>query len=464
MIGKIKALLKDEDSVEPIQDKQVIDKEYRKWRLKIMSSMLIGYATFYFIRKNMSVANKFIRDDFGFTKSDMGWILGIATIVYAISKFLSGVIADRWSPRLLMGLGLFASAIVSLFFGFSSNIDKDLTIGGISAAFLLFTVLWAINNWFQGNGMPPCSKLLTNWFSPSELGKQWGIWNASHQVGGAIIIAAGGFMMLHTDNWSLLFTIPAIFAIFVSIIILIGIKNRPESLGLPPVEIYKNELTNSEEKEYENAHGEESTKDIFNKYILKNKMVWIVSIANLFVYIVRIGVLDWAPSFLMEARGFPIDKATYITSAFELSGIIGALAAGWLSDKLFKGYRGKVSVIFMLLLVVSVYSVIIIPKGQFWLMLIALFFVGFFVYGPMLLIAVAAADFATKKAVATAVGLTGLFGYIGATICSIATGYITDFWGWDAGIYFYLGSAIIGTILLAFTWNKRSELLDAHHE
>jgi len=93
-----------------------------------------------------------------------------------------------------------------------------------------------------------------------------------------------------------------------------------------------------------------------------------------------------------------------------------------------------------------------------------LFAVGFFVHGPMLLVAVAAADFATKKAAATAVGLTGLFGYIGAFLANYGTGFISDRWGWDYVIYFYLSAAFIGTMLLLLTWNSRSAMLDNIHD
>lgn len=77
---------------------------------------------------------------------------------------------------------------------------------------------------------------------------------------------------------------------------------------------------------------------------------------------------------------------------------------------------------------------------------------GFFVHGPQLLIAVAAADFATKAAASSAVGLTGLFGYLGASVCGVATGMLADRYGWDGVLWFYGVSAVIGAVLLATTW------------
>jgi phosphoglycerate transporter family protein len=452
MIEKLKMLVKQQEAIEPLKDKEVIDKEYRYWRFRVMYSMLVGYAVFYFVRKNMSVANPILEKEFGLTGTEMGWILTTGTIIYAVSKFANGVLSDRFSPRFLMSFGLMASAIVSIFFGMSSILP-------------LFIILWGLNSLFQGMGMPPCSRLITQWYSPSELGEKWGIWNASHQIGTAVIISGGGLLMAMTNyNWRYMFFVPAVFAIVVSIFLMNRLRDNPESKGLPPIEVYRDDITLEEDKEVFEGQDRETGMDIFKKYILNNKLVWIVSIANLFIYVVRIGVVDWFPNFLQNAHNYSVKGSGFVTAIFEISGIVGALVGGKLSDTVFKGKRARVSVIFMVMLVFSVYGLMLVPKGNVPLMLIALGCVGFFVYGPMLLIAVAAADFATKKAAATAVGLTGLFGYIGAAISGVGIGYTKQHYGWEAVLYIFLISAAIGTFLLAFTWNKRSEILDAHHE
>ncbi len=81
---------------------------------------------------------------------------------------------------------------------------------------------------------------------------------------------------------------------------------------------------------------------------------------------------------------------------------------------------------------------------------------GFFVYGPQMLIAVAAADFATKAAASRAVGLTGLLGSLGASACGVATGMLADHDGWDGVVWFYGASALIGEGLRATTWGPRT--------
>lgn len=450
-------------SNQDIYNKPVADtSDYPYWRGRVMYSMLSGYAVFYFIRKNMSVANPYIREEFGIGKEEFGLALGFSAIAYGISKFLSGLLADTLSPRYVMSSGLLLSALVSILIGFATE-SSSAFLGMSVISF--FAIFWIINNIFQGMGQPPCSRLLTEWFSTKEIGKQWGIWNISHHAGAAIILNVGGFLVVYFDSWRAVFFVPAAFSLVYAFFLLNRLRDKPEDVGLPPIEEYHSETPSiSEEKtDSDEDSTKETAKEIFFKYILTNKLIWLVSVVNLFIYIVRIGILDWAPSFLKESRGLSILESTASTSAFEMAGIVGAIAAGWLSDSVFKGRRGRVSVIFMAMLVLSVLAILYVPSSNVYLMSTALFAAGFFVHGPMLLVAVAAVDFATKKAAATAVGLTGLFGYIGAFLANYGTGLISERWGWDYVIYFYLASAFIGMGLLLFTWNSRAPSLDKLH-
>jgi len=441
-----------------------IDSSYPYWRKRIMYSMLTGYAVFYFIRKNLSVANPFIREEFGIGKEEFGAALGVAAIVYGISKFLSGLLADTYSPRYVMGIGLLFSAFVSILLGFTS--ESSGAFMGVSVL-TFFALFWSLNNIFQGMGQPPCSRFLVQWFSPLEIGKQWGIWNISHHVGAAGILTFGGYLIVYFETWRVVFFLPGVFAIFYAFFLINRLRDKPEDVGLPPVEVYhqlSGHQSSGSEVFTEAEEEKETAKEIFVKYILKNKLIWLLSVVNLFIYIVRIGILDWAPSFLKESRGLSILESAVATSSFEIAGIVGALSAGWLSDGVFKGRRGRVSVIYMMFLVFAVLAILYVPSNNAYLMSASLFAVGFFVHGPMLLVAVAVADFATKKAAATAVGLTGLFGYIGAFFANYGTGLIAERWGWDYVIYFYLASAFIGTALLLLTWNKRSAIFDEIHK
>jgi OPA family sugar phosphate sensor protein UhpC-like MFS transporter len=414
-----------------LSDATDVHSQYRHWRLRTMYAMFIGYAIFYFCRKNLSAAAPALIQDLGYSKLEIGTIWSLLYLTYGFSKMANGVLADQSNPRFFMAIGLILSAVMNLFFGLSSSL-------------LLLGVFWALNGWFQGMGWPPCARLLTHWYSQSERGTKWAIWNTAHQVGGGIILILGGFLTEHY-GWRSSFYIPALLAILTAFFLINRLRDTPESLGLPPIEVYRNEPQTEPQKQViENSDEVLGAKVIFFQYILRNKKLWYLSIANFFVYLVRFGAMDWAPTFLVEVKHSTIGGASLKAAGFEFLGIAGAFLAGWLSDRFFHGRRSMVNLTYMLLLAFVILEFWLIPEGYPYLDALALSAVGFLVYGPQMLVGVAAADLAGKNAAASATGFTGLFGYLGSIASGVGTGWIVDRFGWNGGFLFFIGAALVG--------------------
>ncbi|MFA4874040.1 MAG: MFS transporter [bacterium] len=445
MIDKIIAALKAQPHAEPLTDQQQINREYRRWRLRMMYSMMIGYMTFYFVRKNFSMAMPSFLEQLHYTKTDLGLVLTGFSIIYGVGKFFNGVIADRANPRYFMAIGLLGSAIFNIFFGMSSGL-------------IAFGCFWLLNAWFQSMGWVPCSRLLTHWYSPKELGTKWGICNTSAQFGGGGIMILSGFLITNY-GWRSAFYVPGIIAVLVGLFLLNRLRDTPQSLGLPPVEEYRGEAHITD------AHEDtaESMKEVLFKYVLTNKLVWYTSMASFFVYIVRIGVLDWAPTFLKESKGSSLAGAGLKVALFEVSGIFGQIAAGYISDRFFKGRRAPINVIYMCLLIFFMFYLWKLPLGNPILEGAVLATIGFLVYGPQMLVYVAAAEFASKKAAATATGMVGVFSYFGSAVCGLGTGLLVDKWGWDGGFMFFIAAAVFGTLMFTLTWKHRSPVLEKLH-
>lgn len=435
---RIKAALQSQPAGKPLPEGEV-DAAYKFWRVRIMLTMFVGYAIFYFCRKNLSMALPALEMELGISKTDLGWVLTFTNFFYGLSKFVNGMIADHANPRYFMAIGLIASACMNVFFGMSSM-------------FWTLSVAWILNGWFQGMGWPPCARQLTHWYHVSERGTWWGVWNASHQFGGAGIFVLAGYLVQEV-SWRAAFFAPAAIAVCVAIWMMWSMRDTPESLGLPSIDQYKGDHDAAAKADDE---ADESFKEIMTRYVLKNKMLWIVCAANFFVYIVRMGVMDWAPTMLYEMKGSSMMKAGLKVAGFEITGIFGALAAGWLSDRVFRSNRGKVNVLFMFGVMATFYLFWNAAAGS-WIEISGLALVGFFIYGPQMLVGVSAADFASKRAAATATGLTGLFGYLGASvIAGVVTGWVVEQYGWQGGFYLFMGSAIIGTALFMLTWSTKA--------
>jgi OPA family glycerol-3-phosphate transporter-like MFS transporter len=86
--------------------------------------------------------------------------------------------------------------------------------------------------------------------------------------------------------------------------------------------------------------------------------------------------------------------------------------------------------------------------------------IGFFIYGPIMMIGLQALDLAPKKAAGTAAGFTGLFGYVGGAVsANVVIGYVVDSAGWDAGFMLLVGACLAAVVLIGFTWTSESREL-----
>jgi glycerol-3-phosphate transporter len=414
---------------------------YAHWRLRILIATMIGYATFYLVRLNFSVAIPTLQLELGYSKTQLGLVVTTFSIIYGIGKFMNGYLSDRSNARYFMTIGLLGSALINLFVGFGESI-------------IFFCFAWGINAWFQSMGAPPVIRLLTHWFAPKELATKWAIWNCSQPIGGAVIYVLAGYLITNY-GWQSTFYIPAIIALGVSFFLFNRLRDTPESLGLPPVEVYKNLVHKDDVQEEEHLGARD-----FMRLAFGSKTLWYVCIANMFLYVVRMGAFTWAPTFLQEMKGSSIEASAWQSAGFEIAGLCGGLFAGWASDRIFAGRRGPVSSLFMAALACLLLYFWKMPAGYVWVDSMAMIGVGFLVYGPQILAGVAAADFASKKAAGLANGLTGAFGYLGASVSGVGIGFIVDQWGWSGGFMFFIASALLGMFFFSLTWTQRAKILD----
>ncbi|MDU5087942.1 MAG: MFS transporter [Veillonella sp.] len=155
-----------------------IDSTYKRLRREVFAGTFIGYATFYLIRQNFSLAVPYMIAEYGYTKADLGIVMTILSVAYGVSKFVMGNASDRSNPKYFSTVGLLLSALVMLLFG---------TLPGVMSSIPIMCVLALLNGWFQGMGYPPYAKNMVTWFSRSERGAWWSWWNVSHNLGGGIV-------------------------------------------------------------------------------------------------------------------------------------------------------------------------------------------------------------------------------------------------------------------------------------
>ena len=426
---------------------------FKSWQWQVIICSMIGYAMFYFVRKNFSFAIPMLQGAFpGLTKAHVGAIMSAGGIIYGISKLINGVIGDRTNARWHLVLGLGVCVAVNFIFGWSAKLTTLMTgetggpdfIGGMVA---IMSVLYIINQIFQGCGFAPCNHLMVNWVPPHELATKMSIWNTSHSIGAFVASIICGYL----TSWQLCFWVPATISLFGILFIFATLRDTPKSVGLKELPKVEGELDDEKSKD-----KKEWRKFLVNN-VFKNPVVWILALTDLFVYVVRFAILDWGPSMLQD-MGLSQALSGWTVGIFEVAGCLGMIFAGYVSDKFFKSRSQRVCAIEMVLVALCLVALHFIQDMHSpVLFLIVLALAGFFLYGPQALLGVIASNEVSKKAASSAVGIIGFMSYLSTLITGYPLGKFADHFGWHPIFILMAAVSVIGFLLVVTLWNLKDK-------
>ena len=160
--------------------------------------------------------------------------------------------------------------------------------------------------------------------------------------------------------------------------------------------------------------------------------------------------------FLMAEKGFTHTKAGIAVALFEIGGLVGALTAGWVSDKLLKGMRGPINASYSLFAMLSVIGLVFLPNQNYIIAYMLLFTIGFFIFGPQMMIGIVAAEITHKKAAGSATGFIGWIAYLGAASAGWPFGVVADRYGWNGSFMGLIICGAVATLLLLPLWSVNS--------
>lgn len=405
---------------------------YQRYRMQALLSVFLGYLAYYIVRNNFTLSTPYLKDHLDLSATQIGMLSSCMLIAYGISKGVMSSLADKANPKVFMAFGLILCAIVNIGLGFST-------------AFWIFALLVVMNGLFQGMGVGPSFITIANWFPRSERGRVGAFWNVSHNIGGGLVapIVGVAFAVLGNEHWQRAsYMVPAGIALIFAVVVLWLGKGSPRSEGLPALEqMMPEETVQVKTAKQQQAPENMSAFQIFCTYVLPNKNAWYVSLVDVFVYMVRFGMISWLPIYLLTVKHFSKEQMSIAFLFFEWAAIPSTLLAGWVSDKLFKGRRMPLAMICMTLIFICLIG--------YWksdsLLVVTIFaaIVGCLIYVPQFLASVQTMEIVPSFAVGSAVGLRGFMSYIfGATLGTSLFGVMVDQVGWDGGFYLLMGGTI----------------------
>ena len=413
----------------------------------------------YLIRNNFKAAQPMLKSEYGLTTLQLGYIGLAFSITYGVGKSALGYFVDNHnSKRILSFLLVCASAIV---------LAMGLLLAAFGSIIGVFVVLWGVNGLFQSAGGPAAYSTIARWAPRTKRGRYLGFWNASHNVGGALagVIALWGARVFFDGNVVGMFIFPALIGLAIGVVGMFYGKDDPAELGWNRCEEIFGEPV-----EETNLEAEKMTQwQVFTKYILRNPWIWMLCVANVFVYIVRIGIDNWAPLYVTEKLHFGTDAAVGTIFYFEMGALVASLMWGYISD-LLKGRRALVAIVCLIAIFFAVgwYRTATSELS----VNASLFLLGALIFGPQLLIGVSLVGFVPKRGISVANGMTGTFGYLfGDSMAKVGLAKIADpeqgglalfgrvLHGWEDVFTVFYAALVAGIVLLAWVaWGEERKI------
>ncbi|TSO25379.1 MFS transporter [Lactobacillus sp. LL6] len=424
--------------------KNKIASMYKLHQLGVLLATCIGYIGYYIIRLVFTTEQTDIMKVYNFTTADIGLVLSCFGIGYGIAKLLMGTLVDKCDSNRYLMLGLLLSAILNIFLGSTRNLYIMM--------FLMFLI--AIT---QGMGAAACQRMIQLWWGRRMRGTIYSIWSSAHNAGSFICVA-----IVQLATFLFAGSLPAVFytasgvSFVICILILVFGADRPQVVGLPDISTYTGDKVILENGKVSTADSTKlSIGQVFVKYILKNKLVWAVTLTSMSLYLVRYGIQSWIPSYLVQNKGFDPNFAKWLIGIFELASVPGVIIIGAISDVL-KGRRGLVSIACVIGMLICL-TIYFFSNNHVWIVTVLLI-MGNLIYAPLTLVGLMVNEVVPKFAVGASTGFMGFFQYIfGETIATALIGILVNKFGWIASnTVLYVASlfAILFLIYTAISENK----------
>lgn len=420
---------------------------HKSWRTKVFASTWLSYVGFYFCRKPFSATKAAIGHETGWSATTLGNIWAAYLITYALGQFVAAAMGTRLGPRRNVLLGMALSIGVTFAMGLTLSIP--VMIG-----------LVAVNGLAQATGWSGNVGTMAGWFHKHERGRVMGVWSNCFTVGALTSGWAMAWVLtLHEKDqpapWRMCFYVGAAVLAAVWGQFYFLQRNKPEDVGLSPIEDPEEATKKEEAKEKDDVPSE--------GFMGLSRSAWtnLLLIAGFYFFakFIRYSMWSWAAYFLQQNYGLTGSSANIYATAFDLMGIPGVFVTGWLSDKFFGSRRAGVALIMVLAMTAVTALLTIFGSVSVAVFAVLLGLVGFTLYGPDAILSGAGAmDVGSRKNATFATAMISGGGSLGAVVQELVIARMYDSKHGELGPVFILifGSAALAALFCtALVWRNR---------
>ena len=305
-------------------------KNFLKVRHLVLGLMCLMYFIAYVDRVNISIIAPMLKQEMGFTPTQLGLVFSAFAYPYAAMQILGGWFADKYGPRVVLTVLSTIWAIATMLCGFSWGLWS----------LVMFRILLGIG---EGGAFPAATRSFTYWMPATERGFAQGITHSFARLGGAVTPPVV-LVIVASYGWRESFMILGAISLIWTSLFVWFYRNTPlEHKWVTPSELKEIGVNAAEMKKA--ATGKTPWKEMIRR-------MWLVTFVD-FCYGWSLWVfLTWLPSYLKDARGFDMKQLALFTALPLLAGVVGDTLGGVISDRIYKR-TGNLKLARRLLLVVG---------------------------------------------------------------------------------------------------------------
>lgn len=413
------------------------------WRVRILTTTWLSYAGFYLCRKNFAIVKSSVQDAMEISNSELAHIFTAYLVAYMLGQFLTSFLGRTVTTRVLLLAGMAITAACNVAFGFTELLGPS--------GYWPMIALMIVNGFAQATGWPGNVGVLSNWLSRRERGRVMAVWATCYQLGSIFAKVFAAFM-LGFAGWAWSFWGAAAIMLGIWIVFFLFQRDRPEDVGLEPM-VEEIPLPPGAESPPANRLG-------WNRNVVTT-ILFMGSCYFIFKFL-RYALDSWSPMAIEQLFGMDRDHAGYISTVFDWVGFLGVLAAGWLSDRVFRGRRYQTIVIMTVGMLLAFVFLAWAGSVSVWMFAVALSLCGFMLMGPdSLLAGVGAIDVGGRRGAVVAAGLINGLGSIGPIFQEQIIGWLLDEYGYAESFLLLIGMACIGVVGVIFLARRSQRNLSA---
>lgn len=404
-----------------------------KVRWKVIAILALIAALTYLDRLNLSIAGKYIQDEFSFNTETMGWILSSFVLGYALFQVPCGRLGDRFGPRRLIAFAILWWSVFTAATGLAADLPVTRWVG-VAGSFILLRILIGVG---EAAVFPNGNKVIALWIDAEHRGLANSLVFAGIGAGGVVtpIFIADA---MQRWGWRSTFYICGVLGVIVAVGWLLYFRDRPEDHSkVNAAELDLIRRTRAA-RDTPSGHSNPAAQRCPWRKILRSGTVWSLLISYFCIGYPAYIFYTWFFIYLVQVRGLTITQGGLWTSTPFLAIAVLSPVGGWFSDRAvgeFGRRRGRQ---------IALWTGVAFSASFMWIgsatqdntiaiILLALAS-GFNLFATATLWATC--NDLTRDFAGSLSGLMNMFGNLGGWLSPIVTAIIATHFGWNQALHF----------------------------